>query len=158
MTDRARVRRFIDEQRPRATATGWRSTEVREVERQDPSTFGLGDRHHGSIDEPEPECGVTAIDLEGPPEHGIGERRPAVNTSGEVVEERARGIGTSTRAHEPVGLDHDGVRNQEIAADARHERCCQIVRLVTTVDRRKQRTRIDDYRGRLSSEASASST
>lgn len=120
--------------------------------------MGLGDRHHGGIDEPEPECGVTSIDLEGPSEHGIGERGPAVHTIDEVVEERARGIGASTRAHEPLGLDDDGVRDQEIAADAGHEGRCQIVRLVTTVDRRKQRTRIDDYRGRLSSDARASST
>lgn len=156
--NRARVGRLVDEQSPRLAVAAWCRAEVREVEREDPSTFGLGDCHHGGIDEPEPECGVTAIDLEGPPEHGIGQRRPAVHPIDEVVEERTRGIGASTRAHEPVGLDDDGVRDQEIAADAGHERRCQMVRLVTTVDRREQRTRIDDYRGCLSSEASASST
>ena len=129
-----------------------------EVEGEDRGVLGLGDRHDRGVDEPESERSVTTIDLDRAPEHRGRQRHAPVDAVGKLLKEGSRGLSVGTTSQEPVGLDRDWFRDQELAADAGDQRRGEVVSVVPSRQRRDERARIDDYRGRSSSEASASAT
>lgn len=131
---------------------------MREVEREDRRILGLGDRHDRRVDESQTKRCVALVDLDGSPEEHIREVHTTVRAIRELLQERSCRVSTSALAHQPIGLHDDRLGNQEIPADTRYERGRQVVRLVPRRERRDEWSCIDDYRGRSSSVARASST
>jgi hypothetical protein len=135
---RVTVTGLVDNQSP-VPASGLRRSKVLEVEGQDWEPVALRVGHHRSVDDPEVEIGEPLVELGGTPQNGRREVCDSVLSVDQRAHEQPSRVHPHPGPKQMIDFDDDGIRNDQISPEFRHQRRGQSMSLVAHIRSRDER-------------------